>query len=122
MPAPYETLKVWQLSHKLALQVYRLTSEFPRTERYGLISQLRRAATAIPTNIVEGNARIHRREYIQFCQIARASTAEVKYLLRLSHDLGFLTSQPFEEVRGAYEALGAMLHRLVLRLDDNRQA
>lgn len=70
----YEQLKVWQLAHKFALQVYSVTKGFPAPERYGLVSQVRRAAVSIPTNVVEGNARASRREYAQYCNVARSST------------------------------------------------
>ncbi|MGH8245802.1 MAG: four helix bundle protein, partial [Gammaproteobacteria bacterium] len=73
MAVPFESLDVWQVSHELALRIYRISAEFPSHERFGLTSQLRRAAIAIPTDIAEGNARGGSREYIHFCHIARGS-------------------------------------------------
>ena len=116
MAPAYENLEVWQLSHDLAVKVYQVTSRFPDSEKYGLVSQIRRAAVAIPTNVVEGNARSHRREYVQFCHIARASAVEVRYLLRLSSDLGFLSREHFGVLDEGYDRISKMLHGLVKSL------
>jgi four helix bundle protein len=116
MKPPFEDLKVWQLAHELALEIYHATDSFPAAERYGSTNQLRRAAVAIPSNIAEGNARHHRREYVQFCNIARGSLAEVKYLLRLSADLGYLAADRYEKLRNEYELLGALLYKFMQRL------
>lgn len=116
MTTIFEKLKVWQLSHKLALEVYRVTTGFPKEERYGLTSQLRRAAVAVPANIVEGNARNHRREYVQYCHIARASVAELKYLLMFSFELGLLEPQQYHSLYDGYNEVGKMLQGLITRL------
>lgn len=116
MAPPYESLEVWQLSHDLALKVYQVTSRFPDSEKYGLVSQIRRAAVAIPTNVVEGNARRHRREYVQFCHVARASAVEVRYLLRLSLDLGFLSREDFDVLDDGYDRVSKMLYGLTKSL------
>lgn len=118
MPAPFERLKVWQLSHKLALEVYKVTASFPASERYGLASQIRRAAVAVPANIVEGNARNHRREYVQFCSIARASIAELKYLLQLSFDLGMLSGETYTPIYNGYDHLGALLYSFMNKMQE----
>ncbi len=86
----FTELKVWQRSHKLALEAYRVTAAFPSAERFGLISQLRRAAASVPTNIAEGSKRQSNQEYARFLNIAEGSLAETEYLLMLSRDLGFL--------------------------------
>ncbi len=117
MPAPFERLKVWQLSYELALEIYQCTRPFPTEERYGLTSQLRRAAASIPTNIAEGNARSHRREYLHLCFIARGSIAEVKCLLKLGLDLEYIPLTQYEELLGRYELLGALLHRFITKME-----
>lgn len=122
MTAPFEKLKVWQLSHELALQIYKSTANFPTPERYGIISQIRRAAVAVPTNIVEGNARNHRNEYIQYCHVARAMIAEVKYLLRLSFDLGFLPDEKYQSLQGGYNHVGALLQGLIESLQISKSS
>lgn len=93
--APYERLEAWKVCHELALAVYRQTSAFPRDERYGLTAQIRRAAVSIPTNIVEGAARKGRSEFRRYLDIARASLAELEYLLRFCRDLGILNEATF---------------------------
>ena len=119
MSAPFERLRVWQLAFDLALDIYRVTTKFPSSERYGLSSQLRRAATAIPTNIAEGNARDHRREYVQFCMIARGSLAETKCLTQLSHRLGLITDGEYTAIRNKTNHVGALLQGLICRLQED---
>src|SRR5512135_1257924 len=84
-------LQVFDHAHRLALDVYRLTEQLPAVERYGLTAQLRRAATSIPTNIVEGCRRQTTREYRRFIDVALGSASEVGYLLSLAVDLAFLS-------------------------------
>ncbi|OLD53633.1 MAG: hypothetical protein AUI83_08700 [Armatimonadetes bacterium 13_1_40CM_3_65_7] len=120
MQAPFEALDVWQLSHALALQLFQVTKQFPREERFGLVSQLRRAALAIPSNIAEGNARGSPREYMQFCVVARGSLAEVRYLLRVSRDLGFLEGRVYERLVKDYDRVGKMLHYLMMSIKEGR--
>ncbi|MGH2404850.1 MAG: four helix bundle protein [bacterium] len=118
--APHEKLKVWQLGRSLAVRIYQLTEKFPASERFGLTAQLRRAAVAIPTNIAEGNARSHRREYIQFCHIARGSIAEVKCLLQISSDLSFGVLEDYAKISDGYNHLGALLQILIQRLNGGK--
>ncbi len=90
---PFTDLKVWQRSHKLTLDLYRLTASFPSDERFGLVSQIRRAAVSVPANIVEGTKRSHARDYGRFLNIAEGSNAELSYLIILSRDLGFIDKE-----------------------------
>lgn len=78
-------LDVWKLAHELALMVYRLTDHFPRSEQFGLVSQLRRGAGSIPANIVEGQSRQHRKEFLQFLYISKGSAEEIHYHLFLKN-------------------------------------
>jgi len=88
----FRSLQVWEKAHRFALEIYKATQDFPREERYGLTSQLRRAAASIPTNIAEGCGRGTEGELAQFFQIAVGSASEIEYLLQLSHDLKYLDS------------------------------
>ena len=113
----FTDLVVWQRSHQLVLGLYKLTAAFPPDERFGLISQLRRAAASVPTNIAEGSKRQSRAEYARFLNVAEASLAETEYLLILSKDLGFLTPQAFAETVDEIAAIARMLHALRLKVE-----
>src|SRR4051812_20426537 len=80
----HRDLKVWQLGMDITEQIYQLTNAFPDIERFGLISQLRRAAVSVPANIAEGNARASTKEYLRFLSIAVGSLAEVETFLDLA--------------------------------------
>jgi len=108
----FTELKVWQRSHKLTLEVYRVTAIFPSAERFGLISQLRRAAASIPTNIAEGSKRESNQEYARFLNIAEGSMAETEYLVMLSRDLGFLARDPADELLKEITEIARMLNAL----------
>jgi four helix bundle protein len=86
----FTELRVWQRSHALVLDLYRNTSRLPADERFGLTSQLRRAAASVPTNIAEGAKRTRRQGYARFLNIAQGSLAETEYLIMLSRDLAYL--------------------------------
>lgn len=89
----FKDLKVWQRAHELVLEGYRLTKAFPRDERFGLTSPLRRAAASVPTNIAEGSKRDSNPEYARFLNVAQASLAETEYLLIPSTDLRYIEEQ-----------------------------
>jgi len=99
MGRDYTKIKAWQLADELALLVYKATKDFPRSEIWGLTSQMRRAAVSAAANIVEGSARKNRREYLQFLYIALSSLTELSYYIRLARDLEYLDSSRYEELR-----------------------
>ena len=76
----FEDLEVWEGAHKLTIKIYEVTRKFPKDELYGLISQLRRSASSVAANIVEGHSRDTTKEFIKFLYNARASAAETEYL------------------------------------------
>ena len=108
----FTELKVWQKSHAFVLQVYRLTKSFPLEERYGLTSQLRRAALSVPTNVAEGAKRQTNAEYARFLNIAEGSLAESEYLLMVSRDLGYLTHATSKPLLAEADEIAKMLHGL----------
>lgn len=87
----FKKYDIWQLSHLLTLEVYKLTSLFPKEEMYGLTSQIRRATSSIPTNISEGCGRNSDKEFNQFLNIALGSANETEYLLILTKDLNYIS-------------------------------
>ena len=109
----WKELTVWQRSHQLALEVYKATSSFPKEELYALVSQLRRSATSVPANIVEGQSRNTTKEYVQFLYNARGSMEETRYYLLLSRDLDYLSPSGCEDLEAGYEEVSKMLNRLI---------
>ena len=116
MAKSYRELQVWQRGMQLTLAVYRLTSQFPPDERFGLTSQLRRAAVSIPSNVAEGYGRGSRGEYKQFLSTARGSTLEVQTQLLIARDLGYCDASTLEPVMGLSEETSKMLYALIRKL------
>ena len=113
MSRDHRKLRVFELADELAVELYRRTQGFPAEERYGLRAQMRRAAVSVPTNIVEGCARRSSRDYLHFLTISLASASEVRYLLSLSHRLGFLPAAEHENLEPRYGELVRGLQKLV---------
>jgi four helix bundle protein len=90
MSGTYEDLKVWQIAMELILDIYRATRSFPEEEKYGLTSQIRRAAVSIASNIAEGKGRASDKELLQFLNHARGSLYEVQTQLAIAERLGYL--------------------------------
>ena len=117
MARSYRQLFVWQKAKKLAVDVYRETTGFPKAETYGLTSQIRRAAASISTNIAEGQGRLTRGEFKQFLGHSRGSVLELETHLAIALDLGLIKSAAYEALdRQTYEVLG-LLNRLLSSLD-----
>lgn len=91
----FKTLKVWQKAHQVVLSIYKITANFPKDEKYGLSSQMKRSSTSIPTNIAEGCGRNTDAELARFCDIAMGSASELEYQLLLARDLGFLEQERY---------------------------
>jgi len=107
-----EELDVFKLAHQLTLQVYQITSKFPESERFGMISQMRRAAGSVCMNLSEGAHRVGKNEYKHFVSISKGSCGELKYQLILSKDLGYITEDAYKEIFEAYERVSMMLTKL----------
>lgn len=104
----YEKFDAWKASHELALEIYRITDQWPASEKYQLTAQIRRAALSVPTNIAEGAAKRGPREFRRYLDIARGSLSEVSYPLRFSKDRGIID----DEVIRSLDALQNMAGRL----------
>jgi four helix bundle protein len=116
MSPPYERLKAWQKSHHLVLAVYRETRRWPEEERYGLISQIRRASVSAGTNLAEGSARFGGRELRRFANIALGSLAEVSYLLRTARDLGYFESDEWARLTHMRDSAAGLVFLLARSL------
>jgi four helix bundle protein len=112
----FKKLQVWEKSHDLTLRVYELTVQFPRTEMYGLTSQIRRACASIPTNIAEGCGRKSPADFARFLQIAMGSASETEYLILLAHNLKYLDAAQYTELTNITIEVKKMLTSLLKRL------
>ncbi|KKS04083.1 hypothetical protein A2W70_02645 [Candidatus Curtissbacteria bacterium RIFCSPLOWO2_02_41_11] len=109
----FKKLRVWQVAHEGTLKIYKLTSELPKTELFGLVSQLRRAAVSVELNIAESEGRFNKQEKIQFLYMARASAVEVKAALVIVSDLYHGLAQKSDEIIKLYDQLEAQLNSLI---------
>jgi four helix bundle protein len=112
MDKPHKKLDVWKLSMELSRVIYRITVGYPSEERFGLVSQMRRAAVSVPSNIAEGAARDSNNEFRNFLSIARSSLSELDTQLDLSQDLGFVTETSRSEIDRLLTRIDKMLYAL----------
>lgn len=112
----HKDLIVWQKSIDLVLAIYEVTSNFPSDERYGLISQLRRAAVSIPSNIAEGHARGTRKDYAQFLRIALGSASELETQILISKRLPLSRGIDFSSIEDLLPQVGKMLRAIIQKL------
>jgi four helix bundle protein len=115
----HKDLEVWQKSISLVTALYSLTAKYPTNEMYGIISQIRRAAISIPSNISEGAARNHRKEFIHFLGISIGSAAELETLLLISNKLKFLAEDTYVQISLDLEKIFRMLINLKRSLNDD---
>ena len=108
----YERLDVWRAAHALALDIYQATSIFPATERYGLVSQMRRSAASIPMNIAEGSGRSTDLDYARFIANAIGSASELEYQLLLAAELGYCAGEIADRNRRQAAEIRRMLTAL----------
>ncbi len=113
-----EELEVFKKSHKLTLDIYKVTENFSQAEKFGLVSQMRRSSSSICTNLLEGSHRLSRKEFRQFVGIAKGSAGELKYQILLSKDLGYLPEREYLDLRDEIEQISKMLNGLVKSLTD----
>jgi four helix bundle protein len=121
-PEGYEDLLVWQKGMDLVKRAYEITRTFPRDEKFGLVSQMRRAAVSIPSNIAEGQARRSTGEFVQFLSHAEGSLAELSTQLLLSVQLGFCSKERTEEAILLARELRRKLNGLRRKLEERRSA
>lgn len=112
----YYKLRVWQAAHRFALNIYQATKTFPKEELFGLISQIRRSALSVPTNIVEGQASHSRKDFLNFLNISNRSLAETEYLLEFSRDLKYLNHNDYIKLDSGRDKVGRLLFSLIKSL------
>jgi four helix bundle protein len=108
----FRELKVWQRGMEIAEGVYRVSLGFPKTETYGLTSQIRRAAVSVPSNIAEGHARTSTREYLRYVAIAQGSLAELETQLELAARLNYIGTEQLRPLEEQCVILGKQLNQL----------
>lgn len=113
----FKKYDIWQLSHSLTLEIYKITTYFPKEELYGLSSQMRRASASIPTNIAEGCGRNSDKEFNQFLNIALGSACETEYLLILSKDLNYMSSEIFNDIETQINHIKSKIYNLKVKLN-----
>ncbi|GAI60149.1 unnamed protein product [marine sediment metagenome] len=112
----YKKLKVWEEAHQFTINIYNITKKFPSNEQYGLTSQIRRSASSIPTNIVEGCGQLDNGNLIRFLGIAKGSAFETEYQLLLSKDLKYINEKDYDELNEKIQKIISMLTNLIKSL------
>lgn len=113
---PYQELEVWQRAMTLVEEIYQLTKLFPSDERFGLMTQMRRSAVSIPSNIAEGKSRGTRKDYCRFIYTASGSAAELHTQIQIAIRLGYVTNENSKHVLSLLEEVNKMLNGLILKL------
>ena len=112
----YRDLEIWKRSVELVTGIYSVTKHFPKSETYTLVDQIRRAALSIPSNIAEGHARQHRKEFRQSLFISLGSLAELETQLIIAGELGFLEEDKLNRFLSEMDSIGKMTRTLIKRL------
>jgi four helix bundle protein len=113
----FKELKVWQKAIQLVIKIYSHTSNFPKEEMYGIVSQIRRSAVSIPSNIAEGAGRGGKKEFSHFLDIAKGSSFELETQLIISTELGFLNKNNFEDISSELDEIQKMITGLQKNLN-----
>lgn len=112
----YRDLVVWQKSKDFAVTIYRLTKEFPSEEKFGLVSQMRRAAISIPSNIAEGRGRRSRKDFVQFLYIALGSLSELETQIEIAKETELIKEVAYNECVVRLKEIGRMLASMIDKL------
>ncbi len=116
----YKKLKVWEDAHKFTVDIYNITQKFPNNEQYGLTSQIRRSASSIPTNIVEGCGQLDNGNLIRFLGIAKGSAFETEYQLLLAKDLTYITNEEYKFLMTKIQSIIRRLTNLIKSLKNQK--
>lgn len=116
----FEDLEAWQIAHKFVLEIYRITKKFPKDELYGMVSQLRRAALSITSNIAEGFSRYHYNDKIRFYYNARGSVSEVRNCLALSKDLHYIKKEEADSLLSDTDRVLKVINGMVRSIEKQK--
>ncbi|MEO9513680.1 MAG: four helix bundle protein [Flavobacteriaceae bacterium] len=112
----YRKYNVWEMGHKITLDVYKMTKGFPKDEIYGIPSQMRRASYAIPLNIAEGCGREPDAEFKRFLIISQGSASELEFFSFLVKDLGYISDSVYQEINEKINKVKRSLHSLISKI------
>ena len=112
----YKKLQIWQRSHKVTLSIYKLSADFPKSEIYGLTSQIRRAAYSVPMNIAEGCGRNSDAELARFLEFSSGSAFELSYQLILAKDLAYISDDNFQALTSEVTEIMKMINSFIQKL------
>lgn len=112
----YKKLMIWERSHALTLDIYKITKSFPKDELYGLTSQIRRAAVSIPTNMAEGSGRDSEVDFKRYLQISMGSACELEYLIFLSNCLEYISEETYEKISTEIESIKKMISSFITKI------
>nr|WP_321450439.1 four helix bundle protein [uncultured Carboxylicivirga sp.] len=115
----FRELKVWQKSLDLSVSVYEITKVFPKTEDYGLTSQIQRSSVSIPSNIAEGFGRNHTKDFTRFLQIAQGSVYECQTQLEIAFRVGYLNEDESMNLDNKYTEVAKMLSSFIRKIKDS---
>ena len=106
----FEDILAWKKSHELALAIYKITENYPKSETFGLVSQMRRCAVSVPSNLAEGFKRRTKSDSVHFYNIAEGSLEELKYQLLLSKDLDYISKDVYDNLKRLCEETGKLMY------------
>ena len=121
MNKSYKDLDIYKGAYKLSIYIYKITSNYPKDEVYGITSQIRRAATSIVLNIAEGYGRLSEDDFKRFLRISLGSTNETSALIELSKDLGYIDKEQYRNLIKQYDILGRKIYRFIENLNYTKQ-
>jgi four helix bundle protein len=112
----FRDLHIWARAKDFAAHIYKISNAFPEEEKFGLISQIRRSAVSIPANIAEGAGRNTKKDFTQFLHIAVGSAFELETLLEISHDVGMLDNENYEQTIIELHEIQAMINAYLIKI------
>jgi len=116
----FHDLDAWKIGHKFVLEIYKITKDFPKEEKFGIIDQLRRASSSITANIAEGFERYHFNDKMKFYYQARGSVAEVQNFLLLSVDLGYIKAEKCEELNRQADTIRQLINGMIRAIEKQK--
>ena len=117
----YRDLQIWQRSIDAVERCYRLTWTFPREERYGLASQLQRAAVSVPSNIAEGHERNSTKSYVYHLGVSRSSVAEVETQIEIAIRLGYVEADRVDDLLNEFDQISRVIATIIRKLDERAE-